>query len=103
MGFLRLYLAVCVLVGHANSPIFPWTIHNGEEAVEIFFMISGFYMSLVAPKYSSVKQFYVSRFLRIFFPYWVALGFVIVLSVGFGVFGGNWLELRVKPLFFAPV
>jgi len=100
MDFLRLYLAVCVLVGHANSPIFPWTIHNGEEAVEIFFMISGFYMSLVAPKYSSVKQFYVSRFLRIFFPYWVALGFVIVLSVGFGVFGGNWLEL--SPYFSRP-
>jgi peptidoglycan/LPS O-acetylase OafA/YrhL len=93
MGLLRLYLAICVISAH-SGPIIPWTIHGGEEAVEIFFMISGFYMSLVAPKYNSVWQFYVSRFLRIFIPYWITLGFVIAISIGFGVFGRNWLELN---------
>jgi peptidoglycan/LPS O-acetylase OafA/YrhL len=92
MGLLRLYLAVCVVADHAG-PLGPWVVHNGHEAVEIFFMISGFYMSLISPKYHSIRQFYVSRFLRIFVPYWVTLAIVLVVSIGTGVLIGNWLEL----------
>lgn len=101
MGLLRLYLAFCVISTHTGS-IIPWPIQGGEEAVEIFFMISGFYMSLVALKYTSTRQFYVSRLLRIFSSYWITLGFIIAISIGFGIFSGNnWLVLN--PYVYSPL
>lgn len=97
MGFLRLYLAICVLIVHTGIPPLPWVLHDGYEAVEIFFMISGFYMSLIALKYHSVKQFYTSRFLRIFIPYWMIVAIVVLLSIGSGTITRNWLELTPFP------
>ena len=45
-GFLRLLLAIAVVLVH-SSGIFGIGLLGGVEAVEIFFMISGFYMVLV--------------------------------------------------------
>lgn len=94
MGLLRIYLALCVVAGHAGMGILPWTMHTSWEAVQIFFMISGFYMSLIATKYASTREFYASRALRIFVPYYVILALVILLSVGAGLSTGNWLALN---------
>ncbi len=89
MGFLRIYLALCVVAAHSNGLV-PWALHSGREAVQIFFMISGFYMALIADKYSSKLEFYCSRFLRIFIPYWaVAIG-VVVFCVISGLVIGEW-------------
>ena len=65
MGILRIYLALCVVAEHSTS-IFPWQNHRGKEAVQIFYLISGFYMAHIAGKYKSVIEFYLSRFFRIF-------------------------------------
>ena len=93
MGFLRVYLALCVISSHSDS-VFPWTMHRGREAVEIFFMISGFYMAMVlSQRYDSVKEFYLSRWLRIAVPYYVALIIVIFWSAIAAKTSGNWLQL----------
>jgi peptidoglycan/LPS O-acetylase OafA/YrhL len=92
MGILRLYLALCVVAAHTGN-LFPWSAHNGLQSVEIFFLISGFYMALIASKYKVAREFYASRFLRIYIPYWsILLGVGVACSV-FGLATGKWLEL----------
>ena len=46
VGKLRLILAMSVVIVH-TSPLFGLTLVGGRGAVECFFVISGFYMSLV--------------------------------------------------------
>ena len=91
MGLLRLYLALCVVCTHAG-PIFPWPFHSGIEAVQIFFMISGFYMQFIMGKYPTRKAFYTSRFFRIYVPYWVTLAGVILVSIVYGFAINKWIE-----------
>jgi len=92
MGVLRLYLALCVVAKHCGL-LFPWTAHNGLQAVEIFFLISGFYMALIASRYEAASEFYASRFLRIFMPYWCILAGVVVFCAVLGITTGKWLDL----------
>lgn len=61
--------------------------------MQIFFMISGFYMAMIAGKYPSKAEFYVSRFLRIFFPYYIVLFFIVATSLVAGLLTGKWLAL----------
>lgn len=93
MGVLRLYLAICVVAAH-SEPIFPWKVHDGREAVQIFFMISGFYMALISNKYTHKLEFYCSRLLRIFIPYFVVITFILLSSILTGIFFGKWGELQ---------
>ena len=89
MGILRIYLALCVVAEHSTS-IFPWQNHRGKEAVQIFYLISGFYMAHIAGKYKSVIEFYLSRFFRIFPPYYAVLGFSVIICVASGIIYGYW-------------
>lgn len=93
MGLLRIYLALCVVAAHAGGSILPWPMHDSVEAVQIFFVISGFYMALISEKYKSAIEFYASRFLRIFIPYYVILGIVLTACVVCGLLFGQWLDL----------
>jgi peptidoglycan/LPS O-acetylase OafA/YrhL len=94
MGILRVYLALCVIADHAG-PVFPWKMHDGRQAVQMFYVISGFYMALVlSTRYDKAREFYVSRFLRIFPPYWIVLLGTVVISVGSGLLFDRWLLLR---------
>src|SRR5262245_47535053 len=93
MGILRVYLALCVIATHTHS-VFPWGMHDGRQAVQIFYIISGFYMEMVlSGRYASARDFYLSRFLRIFPTYWVILGAILLLSAVSGMLFGNWLSL----------
>ncbi len=92
MGILRLYLALCVVEAH-SQPFLPWPAHRAPDAVQIFFLVSGFYMALIASKYDSAREFYFSRFLRIFVPYWVVAGGVLLIGVILGVTVGYWGRL----------
>ena len=83
MGILRLYLALCVVFVHARIPTY-WTIHDGTQAVQIFFMISGFYMQLIWGKYANVRSFWASRFSRIYIPYFVCLFIAAIAMVALG-------------------
>ena len=92
MGFTRLYLALCVVAAHSGVLV-PWAVQGGTEAVQIFFMISGFYMALIADKYKSKREFYTSRALRIYVPYFAVCIGILICSVGFGLLTDKWLAL----------
>jgi peptidoglycan/LPS O-acetylase OafA/YrhL len=51
-------------------------------AVTLFFVVSGFLMSLIlTEKYASRGRFYLNRLLRIFPPFWCAVIFTITIGV----------------------
>ncbi|WP_367848112.1 acyltransferase family protein [Rhodoferax sp. WC2427] len=103
MGILRLYLALCV-VGVHSGPIFPWSVHDGHQAVQIFYLISGFYMQMVyGTHYATPAEFYASRFMRIFIPYWIILALTLVLSLFSLMLHWQWVWTSVHPFFNAPL
>jgi peptidoglycan/LPS O-acetylase OafA/YrhL len=58
MGILRVYLALCVIAAHSHR-VLPWRMHDGRQAVQIFYIISGFYMAMVlSTRYSSARDLY---------------------------------------------
>lgn len=74
MGFVRFILALSVVLTHAGPVPVLGYMAGGPVAVQCFFILSGFYMSLVLnEKYSEVLPFYWNRFSRIYSGYWVAL------------------------------
>jgi peptidoglycan/LPS O-acetylase OafA/YrhL len=78
MGLFRLLLAISVFMAHTNNP--KW-IHGfgGENAVEIFFVISGFYIAMILDKtYSNKWNFYKNRFLRLYPIYYIICGLVLI-------------------------
>lgn len=69
MGLIRLLLAISVIQAHTSS-FLGYSIANGLVAVQVFYIFSGFYMFMIlTEKYTSIKSFYKSRFLRIFPTY----------------------------------
>ena len=81
MGTFRTLLAVSVLTTH-SAPIFGVKLLNGTMAVTLFFVVSGFLMSLIlTEKYASRGRFYLNRLLRIFPPFWCAVIFTITIGV----------------------
>ncbi len=61
----------------------------------MFYIISGFYMAMVlSSRYSNPRDFYLSRFLRIFPAYWLVLAATFILSMVGGLFFDRWLMLR---------
>jgi peptidoglycan/LPS O-acetylase OafA/YrhL len=73
MGLIRLILAITVVIGHSSS-IFGLNFIGAQLAVEVFFIISGFYMALIlGEKYNSKSTFITNRLLKIFPTYWVVL------------------------------
>jgi peptidoglycan/LPS O-acetylase OafA/YrhL len=83
MGFLRIYLAICVANSHLPVPIgFPFI--TGGQAVQVFFLISGFYVSLILKSNKSYQKssvFIGYRFSRIFATYWVTLPLVLLMRL----------------------
>jgi peptidoglycan/LPS O-acetylase OafA/YrhL len=77
MGVLRFLLAISV-VAHHCGPIFGFDFVGGQVAVQSFFIISGFYMSLILnEKYvginSSYKLFITNRLIKLYPIYWTVL------------------------------
>ncbi len=80
MGILRLLFALSIVVYHAREP-HGLFLFNQQAAILSFFIISGFYMALILDgKYQSRLSFYISRALRIFPLYWIALSVTIILG-----------------------
>lgn len=103
MGLLRVYLAVCVILSHCPP---PWknAFLGGLTAVKIFFIISGFYMSLIlSSKYTgknhSFRLFITNRFLRIYPVYWTVLAISLLTSLTSGLLADKWLLLSPYMLF----
>lgn len=75
MGMIRVALAVAVLLSHL--PMAEFKFLSGGLAVQSFFIISGFYMSLVlSTKYADIGMFYSNRLLRLY-P-----GYLAMLALG---------------------
>ena len=83
MGLLRFLLALSVLASH-SSKILGFSLVDSTVAVQSFFIISGFYISLILnEKYlgaNSYKLFISNRFLRLFPVYWIILIITILAS-----------------------
>ena len=77
MGLLRLLLAVSVVLVHTRG-CFGFRPLGAAEAVQTFYMISGFYMAMIlTEKYhgpDSYRRFLSNRFLRIYPIYWITVG-----------------------------
>jgi len=84
MGLIRFILACGVVICH-TSLIFGYKPLSGDLAVQCFYIISGFYMSLILnEKYvgkNATYLFYTNRALKIFPVYWVNLLLLISWSV----------------------
>ena len=84
MGILRVTLAIAVVISHTFPP-FGVELMGGRVAVETFFIISGFYMSLILnEKYvgkGSYGLFISNRFIRIYSVYFAVLILTIVYTV----------------------
>lgn len=87
MGLIRTLLALAVTDFHSHvmtlaSHVLDLGWVNGEIAVQTFFVISGFYMSLIlSGKYAGMGAFafYRARLLRLFPGYWLACVITIIV------------------------
>ena len=93
MGILRLLLALSVVAAHCGA-IWGFTLVGGQIAVQSFYIISGFYMTLILnEKYiginNSYQLFISNRFIRLYPIYWTVLittilvCFIIAISSNF--------------------
>jgi peptidoglycan/LPS O-acetylase OafA/YrhL len=85
MGILRTLLAIGVLICH-SSPVFGISSMGGEDAIKAFFIISGFYMSLILnEKYTGIensyKLFITNRLLRLYPLYFSILIFTFLFQL----------------------
>lgn len=96
MGLLRIFLALSVVAEHAG-PLFGYRFVGGIVAVEVFFIISGFYMTMILnTKYigkSSYSLFLTNRFLRLFPLFWIVIMMVLVSSAVMGLLFDDWMRL----------
>src|SRR4051794_12200737 len=85
MGTVRTVLALLVALSHmaaadaaANHPL----TGGAMMAVNLFFIISGFYMALILQtRYArDVRTFYIARALRLYPFYWVVVLVTLILS-----------------------
>ncbi len=107
MGFFSFLLALSILVFHSHS-IFGFYLIPADIAVDCFFILSGFYISLVLNekyirKNKSYRLFITNRFLRIYPLYWTVLILTLLFTVFkyFTHFGGpdNAVTNQLIPIF----
>jgi len=83
MGTVRFLLALCVVVTHSpGSAILGFSLLNGITAVQCFYVISGFLITMVLnqrAEYQNLRNFYLSRYLRL----WPTYAVVALLSLIF--------------------
>jgi peptidoglycan/LPS O-acetylase OafA/YrhL len=101
MGLLRFFLAISVVIAHGGS-IFGINLLGGQTSVQLFYIFSGFYMTLILnQKYigrnSSFKLFITNRLLRLFPIYWfvLILTFLFSITIIFYTHGQNLNKLNV--------
>ncbi|PXV68891.1 peptidoglycan/LPS O-acetylase OafA/YrhL [Dysgonomonas alginatilytica] len=107
MGFLRFLFALAVVIAH-SAPIFGYRLIPGSLAVQSFYMISGFYISLVLnEKYigenKSYKLFLSNRVLRLYPSYWFVLLCIVAYSAFFMIFfnsGDSGITLSYYKIYF---
>ena len=98
MGILRTFLALIVLISHSES-FFGFRFVGGMMAVQIFFIISGFYMTMILnQKYVGVGSyclFITNRFYRLFPIFWAVLILTIFVSLLWYLLFNDWAKLYI--------
>lgn len=84
MGLFRFLLAIAVVMTHSDA-ILGIKLIGGLNAVQTFYIISGFYMTMILnEKYVGAgmyKLFISNRLLRLYPIYWVVLGIGLLTSL----------------------
>ena len=78
MGILRVLLAISVVFIHTHGQVFV----GGQEAVQLFYVISGYLISFVlleVKSYKKIQFFYLNRYLRLYPTY-----LLVTVLVDFG-------------------
>jgi peptidoglycan/LPS O-acetylase OafA/YrhL len=78
MGMIRMLLALSVVLAHSNETIMV----GGQIAVQLFYIISGFLMSLILNEkniYNDPVKFYINRALRIY-PIYFSVALLSLLA-----------------------
>lgn len=86
MGILRTLLALSVVLIHTYGQVFV----SGQDAVQLFYVISGFLISYVlieAKSYPKLKFFYLNRYLRLY-PIYMLVAVLVLCT--YWVVGGIW-------------
>src|ERR1700759_2448929 len=111
MGLIRILLALAVVAGHCGA-VWKFYMVGGKVAVQSFFIISGFYMSLILNekyigKNKSYKLFISNRLLRLYPVYWAVLTCTLLTCIGIAIVSkGHYLTkfdgyMHVQPNFFS--
>jgi len=95
VGALRFVLAFSVLNIHAK--IFGRILIGGDTAVQMFFIISGFYMAMVlnekyVPDRATNLDFWKSRVLRIFPAYYTVLLITVFAAGAYALIAGRYWQ-----------
>lgn len=93
VGTLRFILALSVVIAHSTD-ILGFRLVGGQLAVQVFYMISGFYMALVLKeKYIGSNNYYKlfisNRFLRLYPIYWFILIGTVLVSIAAYLYSGS--------------
>ena len=83
MGLFRVILAISVVLSHIVKTETPfYQGFGGTNSVEIFFLVSGFYIALILDKtYKSKRMFYLNRILRLYPIYLIVCLLVLLTSI----------------------
>lgn len=89
--WLRAVLAGVVMLYH--DKLLPWS-HSGNLAVQVFFALSGWLIGsiLLNTQSAGLPRFFFNRAVRIWAPYFLALGLVLAASLLREPVTAHWLE-----------
>lgn len=96
MGVLRAIFAISVVFAHSGWPA-GMIFVGGENAVRLFYIISGFlisYVLLESKAYANLSSFYLNRYLRLYPIYF----FVSIITLVIFVFLKNYSVFNVYKL-----
>jgi len=97
MGTLRTLFAIAVVFAHSLGNL----LVGGQNAVQLFYMISGFLISYVLVErkaYPNIKSFYINRYLRLYPIYFVIatltfIAFTLASTIGKNI---NFFDIYIK-------
>lgn len=97
--WLRAACACTVMLFHDG--LFTWS-HAGGFAVQVFFALSGWLIGgiLLKTSKSELTRFYFNRAVRIWIPYYFAVGLLLVVSLFREPITPKWLEIVAYKLTF---
>lgn len=103
MGLLRIFLAISVVIAHSGS-LFGFTLVGGHIAVQAFYIISGFYITLILNekyigKNGSYKLFLSNRLLRLYPIYWTVFLLTIITSLGVFIISSGHSMGKLQPYY----